>query len=130
MSMLTTQCDNLRLMARLVREYDYEEISRMLREAADIIEGLRDRAHELQHDITELRGIVEEYSTPARQSGKTPIVVQTFEWIDELECENDKLRELASDMWAMVNVEYPRGGFPDMGKFEKRIAELGIEVNA
>ena len=44
MSMLSTQIDNLRLMARLVREYDYDEISRMLREAADTIESLRDKA--------------------------------------------------------------------------------------
>ena len=44
MSMLTAQIANLRLMARLVREYDYSEISRMLREAADTIESLRERA--------------------------------------------------------------------------------------
>ena len=43
MSMLSIQIDNLRLMARLVREYDYAEISRMLREAADTIESLRER---------------------------------------------------------------------------------------
>mgnify|MGYP007070315892 CR=1 FL=1 len=43
MSMLSVQVDSLRLMARLVRDYDYSEISRMLREAADTIEGLRDR---------------------------------------------------------------------------------------
>lgn len=43
MSMLSTQCDDLRLMARLVRDYDHKEISRMLREAADTIESLRDR---------------------------------------------------------------------------------------
>lgn len=48
MSMLSSQADELRLMARLVRDYDYKEISRMLREAADTIEGLRDRLQELQ----------------------------------------------------------------------------------
>lgn len=48
MSMLNIQCDNLQLMARLVREYDYAEISRMLREAADTIDGLRDK---LQADV-------------------------------------------------------------------------------
>jgi len=41
--MLSSQADELRLMARLVRDYDYKEISRMLREAADTIESLRDR---------------------------------------------------------------------------------------
>jgi hypothetical protein len=30
-------------MARLVRDYDYKEISRMLREAADTIESLSDK---------------------------------------------------------------------------------------
>ena len=44
MSMLLSQVDSLRLMARLVREYDYSEISRMLREAADTILTLRDKA--------------------------------------------------------------------------------------
>ena len=43
MSMLSLQIDNLRLMARLVRDYDYDEISRMLREAAYTIESLRER---------------------------------------------------------------------------------------
>lgn len=40
MSMLSAQSDELRLMARLVRDYDYKEISRMLREAANTIEAL------------------------------------------------------------------------------------------
>ena len=43
MSMLNTQIDDLRLMARLVRDYDYSQISQMLREAADTIEVLRER---------------------------------------------------------------------------------------
>ena len=51
MSMLSSKINNLRLMARLVRDYDYSEISRMLRDAADTIEGLRER---LQDDV--LRG--------------------------------------------------------------------------
>jgi len=38
-----SEADELRLMARLVRDYDYKEISRMLREAADTIDSLRDR---------------------------------------------------------------------------------------
>lgn len=43
MSTLSYQVDSLRLMARLVRDYDYKEISRILREAADTIESLRDK---------------------------------------------------------------------------------------
>ena len=54
MSMLTSEIANLRLMARLVREYDYAEISRMLREAADTIETLRERAQEANERIAEL----------------------------------------------------------------------------
>ena len=43
MSALSIKIDNLRLMARLVREYDYDEISAMLRDAADTIESMRNR---------------------------------------------------------------------------------------
>jgi predicted RNA-binding Zn-ribbon protein involved in translation (DUF1610 family) len=46
MSMLTAKVENLRIMARLVRDYDYREISRELREAADTIENLRNRLTE------------------------------------------------------------------------------------
>ena len=47
MSMLSTQIDNLRLMARLVLDYEPAEIRRALREAADTIESLRDRLQNL-----------------------------------------------------------------------------------
>jgi rubrerythrin len=40
-------------MARLVRDYDYREISRTLREAADTIENLRNRLTETCHDTGE-----------------------------------------------------------------------------
>lgn len=52
MSMLTTQVENLRIMARLVRDYDHREISRELREAADTIENLRNRLTETCHDLS------------------------------------------------------------------------------
>lgn len=52
MSMLTSQADNLRIMARLVRDYDHREISRALREAADAIENLRNRLTETCHDLS------------------------------------------------------------------------------
>lgn len=47
MTELSSQVNNLRLMARLVRDYDYKEISRMLREAADTIEDLRSSLNEV-----------------------------------------------------------------------------------
>jgi rubrerythrin len=53
MSMLTAQCENLRIMARLVRDYDYREISRALREAADTIAALRNRLTETCHNVAE-----------------------------------------------------------------------------
>jgi len=65
MSTLSSQVNFLRLMARLVRDYDYEEISRMLREAADTIEGLRDRLQELQDAGGESR-YSELFGTPER----------------------------------------------------------------
>lgn len=43
MSMLSTQIDNLRLMARLVLDYEPAEIRRALREAADTIESLSEK---------------------------------------------------------------------------------------
>lgn len=54
MSTLSNQVDSLRLMARLVRDYDYKEISRMLREAADTIEGLAQKAEDLEGMLREL----------------------------------------------------------------------------
>lgn len=37
-------------MARLVREYDYSEISRMLRKAADTIEMLSEKLREKENE--------------------------------------------------------------------------------
>ena len=46
----------------------------------------------------------------------------------QLEAECAKLRELVADMWRFIRIEHPRGGYPDMGVFERRMVELGIEV--
>ena len=53
-SMLSAQIENLRIMARLVREYEYKEIRRELRDAADTIEHLRVMAQ----DVMPLRELV------------------------------------------------------------------------
>ena len=47
MSMLSSQCDELREAARQFDGYQNGEISRMLREAADTIESLRDSFNEI-----------------------------------------------------------------------------------
>lgn len=52
--MLTSQVENLRIMARLVREYEYREISWALRHAADTIENLRNRLTERETCTMEL----------------------------------------------------------------------------
>ena len=41
-----------------------------------------------------------------------------------------RLEGLVRDMWAGILREYPQGGFPDMGLMEKRILDLGLEVDA
>lgn len=56
MSVLSSQCDNLRIMARLVREYGYSEISKSLRDAADTIWSLRDRIGDMTDELVKLRG--------------------------------------------------------------------------
>lgn len=65
MSMLSVQISNLRIMARLVRDYDYREISRTLRDAADTIDELRARCQELQEKEWRTCHLVTE-STDAR----------------------------------------------------------------
>lgn len=55
MSMLSVQCDNLRIMARLVRDYDHAEVSRELRDAADTIWSLRNRCVDVQAENDDLR---------------------------------------------------------------------------
>ena len=65
MSMLTAQCDELRDKAMLFEGYNNGEISRMLRDAADTIESLRDRLQELQGVGGESR-YSELFGTPER----------------------------------------------------------------
>ena len=50
MSMLSSQCDELREAARQFEGYQNGEISRMLREAADTIETLRGRLQRAEED--------------------------------------------------------------------------------
>lgn len=48
--------------------------------------------------------------------------------LENAEVENAKLRELVADMWRAIVHEYPRGGFTDMGRFERRVRDMGLEV--
>ena len=86
MSTLSSQVNFLRLMARLVRDYDYEEISRMLREAADTIEGLRDRLQELQDAGGESR-YSELFGTPERAARTLENGSPLCDWCDTNACE-------------------------------------------
>lgn len=98
MSMISAQIDELRLMARLVREYEYKEISRMLRKAADTIlvmdERLRDaeRHHRIDMDVIGL--------------------MYHPEIVEQLEAENAKLRTQLADVTE------------SMGRVEERCAKL------
>lgn len=45
-----------------------------------------------------------------------------------IKVENEELRELIADIWRVIVREYPRGGFPDMGRFERRMRDMKLEV--
>lgn len=111
MSMISAQIDELRLMARLVREYEYKEISRMLREAADTIsvmdERLREseRHHRIDMDVVGL--------------------MYHPEIVERLEAENDKLRELALALW---DAALHPTTFGDGSYLHSQMRKLGIEV--
>ena len=127
MSMLSAQCDNLRLMARLVREYDYSEISRMLREAADTICELRNRCAEL----TAEQAHWELANCPGCKN-----VADLQEALDE----NARLREVSTIMLTCINSGRDRDcwecpahkQFDDLRWFctiRHMCAELGVEVD-
>ena len=65
MNSIRRQADELREAARQFEGYQNGEISRMLREAADAIEGLRDRLQEMQGVTGESR-YSELFGTPER----------------------------------------------------------------
>ena len=91
MSALSSQCDELRLMARLVRDYDYKEISRMLREAANTIESLRDRLQAVGPLDVLLRCLENDYGIRASWDGLRRVWV-TESVTAELDCIEDKSR--------------------------------------
>ena len=58
MSMLSSMTEKMRIMARLVRDYDHREISRSLRDAADTIDNLRGMCQDVQFENEKLREVV------------------------------------------------------------------------
>ena len=52
-----------------------------------------------------------------------------FEMVKRVQADCDARDALIRDMWAGIVREHPQGGFPDMGLMEKRMRELGIEVD-
>lgn len=124
MSMLSVQVENLRIMARLVRNYDYREISRALRDAADTIWQLRDNlqranaaVQEAEHDES-----------------------MAWDRVRKAEAENERLRELCADMWQCIpktescgwdsgaNICAGYGECYGVCAIWYRMHELGIEV--
>ena len=73
-SMISAQCDNLRVMARLVREYDAKEVSRELRDAADTIWQLRNDCVDLRIENRKLRELVRDMFEKIEDSDFDPYV--------------------------------------------------------
>lgn len=96
MNEINALAHELRLMARLVRDYDYKEISRMLREAADTIESLRKQVAKCQiaelkadYDTSryfELFGTPERTARTLRKNGKC--IPACYECLVRDECAN------------------------------------------
>ena len=64
-------------------------------------------------DMLHVLGVIETYRREARGA----------------ENRAERMRELVADMWRAIVQEYPRGGFPDMGRFERRMRDMGLEVD-
>ena len=125
MNMLSTQIDNLRLMARLVRDYDYAEISRMLREAADTITSLWNSLTASEAALAELgSGTCEKDQLEAALALSRGMVDMATR--RELYKDNRiaDLEQLVRDMYDVA----ARGEF-DVGeesKFSERMTKLGV----
>lgn len=52
-----------------------------------------------------------------------------FEMVKRVQADCDARDALIRDMWAGIVREHPQGGFPDMGLMEKRMRELGIDLD-
>ena len=97
-------------------------------------------ADEVESEISELEHMVETRDESIHNL--VGIADKRQERIKELEAERDeyydgyqalmnrcaKLTALVRDLWCEILREFPRGGFCDMGRYERRIHELGIEV--
>ena len=114
MSMITSQCDNLRDAANRIKDR-YVYAADLMRDAADTILELRDRVQSLQreHDTT-----MKMYATVCEQQCK-------------IDAENAKLRELCADLRFCSHNDCLRcehGRFCDL-RLDERIRELGIDIN-
>ena len=117
--MLTAQCDKLRKRAMELRQgrwSDGADDALLMEDAADTIEGLRDRL------------TVKESGTMSYASDA--LIDAQKNTINRLKAENEKLRELVHDMWSdgmcdcdeQYTCDECEYGYP------KRMKELGIEV--
>ena len=116
MSMLTAQCDKLRKRAAELRQgrwSDGADDAALMDDAADTIEGLRDR-------LTEERSGTMSYASDA-------LIDAQRNTINRLETENEKLRGLAKDACTVLRDFFDPEWF-DETVFAERMRELGIEV--
>ena len=120
MSMLSTQCDELRSMAVSVG-MDMPQAATLMMEAADTILSLRDRAQDLQAENAKLRDENQSIGLAAYELGR-----------NSMADENAKLRELVEDMLDCIDIQIAFERVPArwmQDEFTGRARELGIEVD-
>lgn len=111
MSMLSAQCDELRIMANISELPDGVRLA--LRQAADTIWELRCKLNDEQDENTRLRSCLTDAAENARL----------------IMGENAKLRELVEDMLDCIEIRAAWHRPPTEGmceEFAKRASELGV----
>ena len=99
MSMLSAQCDRLRELADGIEErYGYPTAVTALRDAADTIWSLRNRCVDLARERERLSKESDFFSRQVLENGE-----RCDRAIDQLNAENDRLRELVADAWSYIN---------------------------
>ena len=137
MSTLSSMCDNLRLMARLVRDYDYDVISNELRKAADTIWYLHCKCSDLTSEREELSSRLEHATEmnsmligmPEHDRMQIATMLTTIDGINlqsrirKLEDENARLRSCLSD-----NAENARQIMGENDELRKAIDFQALEL--
>lgn len=137
MSMLSSKCDELRIMARLVREYDAKEVSRVLRDAADTIWELRNKLCSVvdqQCEIDQLRAENAKLRDAMFSDAKKHALHHMDEdelriWATQQTETIDGLRDLCKELYHRYwDVEGELFIDPDMDELTRRVRDFGIEA--